>query len=79
LWSGIDEIFKLFPGWIYGKLDSMLGAGIVGGGQFVPSKIEGGLEIVDDIPIANLFLISSTAENLRRYSPLSASHSLATE
>jgi hypothetical protein len=31
----------------------MCGTGIVGGGQLVPSKIEGGLEIVDDIPTNN--------------------------
>jgi hypothetical protein len=36
-----------------GNLILLFGAGIVGGGQFVSSKIEGGLEIVDDIPTNN--------------------------
>jgi hypothetical protein len=46
-----------------GNLILLFGAGIVGGGQFVSSKIEGGLEIVDDKPVLD-FLYSGKPQEI---------------
>lgn len=51
--SGLDELFKMFPGWVYGKSDPVFGNRTVGGGEVEPCKIESRSEVVNGISSDN--------------------------